>query len=328
MHLPRTSRVRTSGNLRDRSPPAGLGRRTQPRKEATSDATQRADALGAEDPQLPDYGQQWDEATRPFSQNVFALLDVSTNADLMGVSFALLGGRGTTRTTLVPVAEAPSSEFPFQVKGMDVVSAGRNVRAFTVPQISWEPVVNLTRPDIDGDPKWGPNYYPDDGGPTQIINNSADTVALAPLPVTAHLLRGFEEDPETFAALALMTLPFGMKSAASLSDDYDGTKSGRGIELSLNSERFGPDITGGLQLEVKAGEAVIPGQSDMFFGSTVQLNNVLDYAGQSDGDSTLGRSVTVIYNNEFFHTNLLIERAFPWSGSICPATAPASSVTG
>jgi hypothetical protein len=282
-------------------------------QDAASDsATQTADALGARDPQLPDYGQQWDDATRPFSQNVFALLDVSTNADLMGVSFAILGGRGTTRTTVVPAANATSSEFPLQVKGMDVVSAGRNVRAFTVPQISWEPVVNLTCPHIDGDPQWGPNYYPDDGGPTQIINNSADTVALAPLPVTAHLLRGFEADPESFAALALMTLPFGMKSAAYLSDRYDGTKSGRGTELSLNSERFGPNVTGGLQLQVNAGEAFIPGESDMFFGSTVQLNNVLDYGGQSDGASTLGRSVTIIYNNEFFHhTDFLSKRGVP-----------------
>ena len=37
----------------------------------------------------------------------------------------------------------------------------------------------------------------------------------------------------------------------------------------------------------------------MFVGSTVQLNNVLDAFGNSHGDSTLGRTVTKIFNNEF-----------------------------
>ena len=36
------------------------------------------------------------------------------------------------------------SAFPVQVDGMDVVSQGRNVKVFTVPMISWEPLINLS----------------------------------------------------------------------------------------------------------------------------------------------------------------------------------------
>jgi hypothetical protein len=248
--------------------------------------------------QLPPYEEYWERVTGQVSRNLFALLDVSTNADLMGVSFNILQGRTTTAiTTHTPVA----TEFPLQVESMDVVSAGRNVKAFTVPQISWEPLLNLTERKVSGDPPAGPIYYPNDGGPTQILNNSDDTVVLAPLPVTSHLLRGFAEDPQTFAAYALMTLPFGMKALAVLADRYSQTRGG--TELLLNSEEFtdhvANDVKGGLQLQVNAGEAAIKGESRTFMGSTLQLNNVLDFAGQSNGDSTLGRTVTIIFNNEF-----------------------------
>ena len=41
---------------------------------------------------LPNYEELWDAATSRIRQNIFALLDVSTNADLYGVSFNWLAG--------------------------------------------------------------------------------------------------------------------------------------------------------------------------------------------------------------------------------------------
>ena len=55
---------------------------------------------------------------------------------------------------------------------MDVVSQGRNVKVFTVPMISWEPLINLSQPAMLGDPPFWVNYYPNDGGPTQILNTA------------------------------------------------------------------------------------------------------------------------------------------------------------
>ena len=110
---------------------------------------------------LPDYESQWDKETLRYSRDLFALLDVSTNADLFGVSFDLLSRRDFRVSTNVDTSgEAVASFFPVQVNGMDVVSAGANVKAFTVPQISWEPVFNLSPPapppdgPIAGDPCW------------------------------------------------------------------------------------------------------------------------------------------------------------------------------
>ncbi|MEE8583867.1 MAG: hypothetical protein V3T83_03345, partial [Acidobacteriota bacterium] len=172
---------------------------------------------------LPNYEDIWDTGTRRHRQNIFALLDVSTNADLFGVSFNLYGGRNKVITTHVPVATS-GVPFPIRVKGMDVISQGHNVKAFTVPQISWEPVINLSQPQLTpGDPPAGFNYYPNDGGPMQILNNSEDTVALAPLPLTDFLVGNFVENPDTFAALTVMTLPFGLKALVLLQDQYSHT---------------------------------------------------------------------------------------------------------
>lgn len=254
---------------------------------------------------LPDYEEEWDGVTGRLRRNLFALLDVSTNADLFGVSFNLLSRHSNLVTTHVPIASS-NTTFPIQVKGMEVISQGQNVKAFTVPQISWEPLINLTQPSVTGDPPPGFNYYPDDGGPMQILNNSDDTVALAPLPLTDYLLANFEEDTDNFTVFSLMTLPFGLKALAVLQNEYNFTdengvsSSRKGSEVLLNAEEFEDDMRGGLQLQLNAGEAYINGESDMFVGNTVQLNNVLDFVGNSQGDSTLGRTVTEIFNNEFF----------------------------
>ena len=282
-------------------------------------ATTRSTAVGGQ-PQkpLPDYEKQWDKVTGRFRRNLFALLDVSTKADLYGVSFNLPTERGQLITTHVPVSNRANT-FPVQIKGMDVVSQGRNVKAFTVPQISWEPLVNLTPPQVVGDPPAGYNYYPNDGGPMQILNNSEDTVALAPLPLTEYLLDNFDQKTDGFSAFSFVTLPFGLKALAvlqnqySYTDDKGITETRAGTEVLLNAEKFEEELKGGLQLQLNAGEAFISGESDMFVGSTLQLNNVLDLTGTSHGDSTLGRTVTEIFNDEFLLKpfNLVRQRGVP-----------------
>jgi hypothetical protein len=238
-------------------------------------------------PELPDYGGFWDEAISVFPRDQFALLDVSTNADLLGISFGSFADQRMLRMTT------------FQVKGMDVVSQGMNVRTFTVPQISWEPVINLTvrKPtDPPGDPPFGPNYYPDDGDAMRLLNNSADQVALAPLPVTDFLVENFSTK-KNFAALSLFTLPFGMRALALLQKKYG---SRRGANLRFNAKTWtAREVKGGKQLQVDGGEAIRKGESDMFVGSTVQVNNILDLNGNKTGASTLGASTTKIFNNEF-----------------------------
>ncbi|MDT4966279.1 MAG: hypothetical protein QOJ64_1016 [Acidobacteriota bacterium] len=279
-------------------------------------ASMSSDSIGRNTDALPNYVAGWNSRYGFARIDAFALLDVSTNADLLGVSFGLnvFGGRQVvTRTThkVVETREGEqqmvlSSDFPFQVEGMDVVSEAGYARMFTVPQISWEPVFNLTPPVLPADPPWLMNYYPDDGGPTYIVNNSQGTVALAPIPLTDFLVDSFDE--AGFFALAFFGLPFGMKALAMLCNTYsnrDGTRVG------FNSEPFANEITGARQLRIDGGVPEVEGQGRMFVGSTVQLNNVLNMAGTAQGASTLGQSVTEIFNGEFFNGDPLKERGVP-----------------
>ncbi len=275
-------------------------------------------------PELPDYGAQWEKETSRYRRDLFALLDVSTNADLFGVSFDLLNRRDFRVTTDIdPITgQSISNFFPVQVDGLDVVSQGANVKAFTVPQVSWEPLFNLTPhappPDgpIPGDPDWGFNYYPGDGGPSHILNNSEEQVALAPLPLTDFLVKKRAEDTE-FIAFSFFTLPFGMKAVASLEQQYGaGLTARNGGDLKSDEILFEDNIKGGLQLRLDAGMPLNEGDGNMFMGTTVQVNNVLNLLGNPNGTSTLGDSVTRIFNEEFFNPppgpfNLLKNRGVP-----------------
>ena len=251
---------------------------------------------------LPDYEKIWDEETGWLGQESFALLDVSTNADLLGVSFGTFGDRRLTMVETHKVAASADTPngFPLQVQGMDVVTRGSNARVFTVPQISWEPVLNLTAPlIIPGDPPAGPNYYPDDGGPTRIINNSANQVALSPIPLTKFLVQGFDNEKQ-FAAIALFTLPFGIKSLALLEKEYEFNGAGRkGTNVLCEPKNFPDQVKGALHLELDAGAPLVEGESNMFVGSMVQINNILNLNGVATGASTLGARVTEIVNDEF-----------------------------
>ncbi len=94
-----------------------------------------------------------------------------------------------------------------------MVAKGSFVRAFTVPLISWEPVFNLTRRlrRIPGDPPAFFNYYPNDGGPTKIMNNSVHFVPIAPIPVSDFIIKEYKTDPQNKTA-AIFTLPFGLRA--------------------------------------------------------------------------------------------------------------------
>ncbi|WP_394747130.1 hypothetical protein [Spongiimicrobium salis] len=280
-------------------------------------------AASSDLPRLPDYESQWDKETSRYRRDLFALLDVSTNADLFGISFDLLTRRDFRVTTGVNAnGENTSSFFPVQVVGMEVVSAGANVKAFTVPQISWEPVFNLTPQvppptgPIPGDPDFGFNYYPNDGGPSHILNNSMEQVALAPLPITEFLVKKRAEDDD-FQALSFFTLPFGLKAVASLEQQYGtGNETRDGGDINQEDIQFENEVKNGLQLRLDAGMPLREGDSKMFMGTTVQLNNILNLFGGTTGNSTLGGSVTEIFNGEFFNPqpgpfNLLKNRGVP-----------------
>ncbi|MBO9659427.1 MAG: hypothetical protein J7527_11435, partial [Chitinophagaceae bacterium] len=191
----------------------------------------------------PDYGKEWDDKIGQLENDAFALLDVSSNANQMGVSFQYfpLGRMAMERTATVSAVASANTAFPFTVKDMSVYAPGTSVRAFTVPQIAWEPVFNLTPPVKPMDPQVFFNYYPNDGGPTRIFNTNAQPVPLAPIPVVDHLIDSFK-NPKT-QTFSFFTLPFGLKAIAII------TKGGKETikpELDKNAPKFKNNMVGGI----------------------------------------------------------------------------------
>ncbi|MEO8108983.1 MAG: hypothetical protein ABI594_03075 [Ginsengibacter sp.] len=79
----------------------------------------------------------------------FTLLDVSTHADQMGVSFGNpigvqrdANGEYNLRSAYLAPPSTIEANVPFGIDNLDVVSTGTRLRAVTLPQISWEPVLN------------------------------------------------------------------------------------------------------------------------------------------------------------------------------------------
>lgn len=152
-----------------------------PRAEAVDGGTRAdghnaLDQLGGVDPNRGDRG--------------IRLLDLSTNADLWGV--ALGGGLRE---------HVPALAFD----GLRLVANAGEVASFTVPGISWEPIVdtNVEPPD------WLTAYAPDDGTPTTFVVASAAPVPLVP----AELLERYRDAAGRRPTAAWFTLPFGIRAA-------------------------------------------------------------------------------------------------------------------
>ncbi|WP_111671103.1 hypothetical protein [Algoriphagus litoralis] len=258
---------------------------------------------------LPPYEQFLAPHIQKYENDYFSLLDVSSNANQMGVSLgASLMRRVTTGIAVgrgVNDAHIESNSNPmFGVEGMEVIVRGSAARLFMLPQVAWEPVFNLTPPgnNVVGDPLLFFNYYPNDGGPTRIANYHSGQVPLAPRPLVKFTLEQYNK--QKTAVDALFTLPFGIKALAELS--HTEPRESQKPELKLINPSFPNDLIGGIQLRAVAkdyGKDAIEGagpDSAMFKGFTIQLANILKMNGQPNNTSTLGRSVTKIFNSEFF----------------------------
>ncbi|MES2425992.1 MAG: hypothetical protein V4560_03430 [Bacteroidota bacterium] len=265
------------------------------------------------------YGDVWDSLFG--SADAFALLDVSSNANQLGVSF---GSFKNTRMTLVKTADViniqggqgnqlsqVNTAFPFVIEGLQMKAPAALVKSFMLPQFAWEPVVNLTEPDrvdptdktsakLPMDPDSGFEFFPDDGGATRIFNNSITPVALSPVPVIDFLITDSTTN-KTNSTISLFTLPFGLKALSVVSKNLNETTK----PYLVNMRPQFKNVKGGIQLSMVAGNHGktsingLPPDNNMFPGYTVQLNNLVDDDGTPNGASNLGQDVTKIFNTEF-----------------------------
>jgi hypothetical protein len=223
----------------------------------------------------------------------FSLLDVSTAADWMGVNVGHMDERLFFERTF----EVRTDQNALSAEGMDVVATGRFVRLFTVPQVSWEPVTNLTKPfNPDYDPPAGLLLFKDDGPPTLMGNTGADTVPIAPLPLAAYLEKNYRENND-FKAWSFFSLPFGMVGIARYVQEVMATATPPGATIELIEESFAEGVKTSLQISTK-GYLHLQGNRN-FEGTTRQLFNLYGSNGDYLNRSILSQRVTEIFNNEF-----------------------------
>jgi hypothetical protein len=228
----------------------------------------------------------------PF-RNAFTLLDVSTNADLMGVSLGFSNDRLIFERTHDVVDDNNAS--PISIIGMDVHATSRLVQMYALPQISWEPVINIspvTNPASDPFP--GLLYFLNDGVPAQIANTGNLPVPLAPIPLSKRLTEWYKDKPD-FAAWSFFTLPYGMLALAKYQKQADGNSP----LLELIEKKFPNDLHTGLQIKTVGLDDPI-NKNKKFFGSAHQLDNSYNLFFPGTGArSILAGSVTEIFNLEF-----------------------------
>lgn len=262
----------------------------------------------AEGPFLSAFGR------RGLGGDLLMLLDVSTRADQMGVTVgpSIVVDRDqhgsvalkSTGTTLF--GTTTSTGLPLQIMNMDVVTTARHVRAATLPQISWEPVWNVPLP-IEGSPDPGDTItvtpglvlYDNDGIPTRIGSESPYPVPIAPLPVTRHVIKEFNDHQVPRQVHSVFNLPFGMIAQADFNRSIANPPE-QNAQLDLNMPHF-DQLRGGLQIKALPPASIKPDKfSASFKGWTLQLDNLRWWLlGLRLYGSTLGKTVGTVFNQKF-----------------------------
>src|SRR5439155_4734933 len=115
-----------------------------------------------------------------------ALLDLSSNADQLGVAISL------------------RQSFDLRIDKLALNAAGMNLAVFTVPEISWEPM-------LSDPPVAGLDSPANDGGPSIIEVETIALTPIAPEPVLRLFLDHINNrNDETLSAR--FTLPFGLRA--------------------------------------------------------------------------------------------------------------------
>ena len=253
------------------------------------------DPIAVEDQQrLAGLREIFDE-TLGISSESLLLLDVSSNAGQFGVGFGAARSRDDAKT-----------QNPFSITDLDLVTPGVNIRSFTVPQIQWEPVINIPNPDgpfptpLSTSP--APVGFWDDGGPTLLGSPTVTLVPIAPIPVLNQIVSSYQAGS---TAAALFTLPFGMKAVAKLpAPVHTFPIPTARPSMSFNQPSFTPqNLTGSLQVNLSAARPLfgLPNSpSPTLPGATVQLRNLINPSGLAPFDlSILGANVDPTFNTQF-----------------------------
>ena len=223
----------------------------------------------------------------------FLLLDVSSNADQLGVGF------GSRPSTVAAVELQPSRTL---IQGLSLVTLGRDLCVFTVPQFQWELVWTIQNPNVMPFPFPSPLASANDGGPTLLGTNSVKFVPIAPQPLVSSLVSEFRGKDGNFFAAALFTLPFGMHAVATpLRVPLEPLMPGASFDL-IRPRSNQLQVAGGLQVSLTATDprSTPESESPSLQGFAIQTRNSVDpISGVHLALSVLGDVVDGVFNKEF-----------------------------
>ena len=226
----------------------------------------------------------------------YALLDVSTAADLFGVRFGPppADTAAVTADALLATVTAPAAADPVAtITGLDVTAPAHRLRIITVPAVQWEPI---DTPDATG--SFSPMTFADSGGETQLASRSVRLVPVAPVPALNQLVGDFNAAKNPAGAVASLTFPFGMRAVAYLNPVAGLPASGARVDL--HQPQFSTvSVTGGYQVRAAAFNTIaeLLGGSVSFPGAMVQLSNGL-HNGSATGLSPID-PLTTLFNDQF-----------------------------
>ncbi len=227
----------------------------------------------------------------------FALLDLSTNADLFGVAVMNVAEEFPGLSAPVLAAALPAAP-SLGITDLTLGLNGATCGVFALPQVSWEPMETTAGGPITLSP-------PGDGPPLLLIApDQQELVPLAPRPV---LLQTINNVSNGLSFGARFSLPFGLTATIVQPNKQAGTSTRQsaflaaGGEFQLNQPAFPSSITGALQLTLKPENPT--NISALFPGSTT-----LDETGANPGvtppilgygETVLSNDVATIFTSEF-----------------------------
>ena len=218
----------------------------------------------------------------------FYLLDLSTRIDQFGVA--------------VPLFNFSRAK----IEDLALVTETRAIALFTLPPISWEPMLTANVPPGSTDPPLAPP--PHDGGAALLQADSVHLVPIAPRPLFVATRNAIGEGRHFAAKLPL---PFGIIAHINTrtADEPVADFIARGGELSSRRPVF-PTLRGGLQLSFRAPKSSVAGVDPVLPGltETVNQNNYIE--------SVLSQNIHTRWAGDFNTGNLggIPVTRYDWSG--------------
>lgn len=247
--------------------------------------------------------------------HVFSLLDLSTNYDLLGISMSF----NQVRSVASGYAKIKQvSEQVVTIEEMNLRSPMAMLNGFTLPHITWEPLINLTPPDDGTYPKMGILGYSDQGPATVFTQLDSRVIDIDPLEYMTHFRRNLKPDDVAagnypmpvnplekdgnLKSAILFGLPNGKFSIATLLpyNAQQATVNNRHLDFIVPEfELQQLKLKGGLQFRIAANKPISLMSPPEMSGLTVQMKNLIGEYNEPLTQSILGASVHAIFSGRF-----------------------------